>query len=91
MAGRGFVPKDPDARARRNSDPIAMRVLARGVAKQPDRPTIAIEKDGKLAKFVWPAIMLEWWRMWPESPLSADFTSTDWSELRDTALLHARY
>ena len=29
--------------------------------------------------------------MWGESPLSADFTATDWSELLDTAVLHARY
>ncbi|MCS5487384.1 hypothetical protein NY588_09620 [Curtobacterium flaccumfaciens pv. beticola] len=29
--------------------------------------------------------------MWATSPLSLDFTATDWSELRDTALIHARY
>jgi hypothetical protein len=28
--------------------------------------------------------------MWADSPLSTEFTSTDWSELLDTALLHAR-
>ena len=29
--------------------------------------------------------------MWAESPLSADFTETDWDFLLDTALIHARY
>ncbi|OLT75211.1 hypothetical protein AWB96_15975 [Mycobacteroides chelonae] len=29
--------------------------------------------------------------MWKDSPLSSEFTSTDWSELLDTAVLHARY
>lgn len=29
--------------------------------------------------------------MWADSPLSDDFTSTDWSELLDTAFLHARF
>ena len=28
--------------------------------------------------------------MWADSPLADDFTSTDWSELLDTATLHAR-
>jgi hypothetical protein len=29
--------------------------------------------------------------MWNESPLSAEFTQTDWDFLLDTALLHARF
>lgn len=29
--------------------------------------------------------------MWGESPLSAEFTQTDWSELLDTAVLHAQF
>ncbi|MGH8876786.1 MAG: hypothetical protein ACRD0P_05490, partial [Stackebrandtia sp.] len=31
-----------------------------------------------------------WWRMWRDSPLSAEFTSADWDFLLDTALIHAR-
>jgi hypothetical protein len=38
----------------------------------------------------WPAQTVAWWRMWDESPLSAEFTANDWSELMDTALIHAR-
>ena len=50
-----------------------------------------VEADGQLVEFVWPARTREWWAMWGDSPLSAEFTSTDWSELLDTALLHARF
>ena len=32
-----------------------------------------------------------WWKMWGESPLSAEYTETDWSFLLDTAYLHALY
>ena len=39
----------------------------------------------------WPDVTREWWLMWANSPLSAGFTATDWSELRDTARLHALY
>jgi hypothetical protein len=52
---------------------------------------VEIEKEGELVEFAWPARTLEWWTMWRDSPLSATFTSTDWSELLDTALLHARF
>lgn len=90
MAGRGPAPKDPSTRARRNRAP-EMRVIAAEPVAQPALPTIEVEKDGELVEFVWPARTLEWWRMWAESPLSAEFTSTDWSELMDTALLHARF
>jgi hypothetical protein len=45
----------------------------------------------KRRRFAWPAQTKAWWKMWGESPLSADFTATDWSELMDTALLHARF
>jgi hypothetical protein len=34
---------------------------------------------------------VDFWRMWQDSPLSADFTSSDWSFLLDTAVLHADF
>lgn len=91
MAGRGPQPKDPSRRARTNSDPIPLRVLVSSPVEQPDLPTIMIEDDGNLSEFVWPDVTREWWKMWVDSPLSADFTSTDWSFLLDTAVLHARF
>lgn len=90
MAGRGPRPKDPTRRARTNSDPIPLRVIHADPVAQPELPTFEVEKDGKLTEFVWPARTVQWWQMWADSPLSAEFTSTDWSELLDTAVLHAR-
>jgi hypothetical protein len=90
MAGRGPTPKDPSKRARRNStEPL--RVITAEPVAQPELPTIEVERDGVLVEFVWPARTLQWWQMWADSPLSAEFTATDWSELMDTALIHARF
>ena len=91
MAGRGPSPKDPNRRARRNSDPVPLRVIEARPVEQPPLPTIYVEDDGQLVEFQWPARTQEWWTMWAESPLSAEFTSTDWSELLDTAVLHAAF
>lgn len=91
MAGRGPAPKDPSRRARRNADPAALRVITAEPAAQPDLPSFHVEKDGELVEFRWPARTEEWWQMWGESPLAAEFTSTDWSELLDTAVLHAAF
>jgi hypothetical protein len=40
----------------------------------------------------WPARTKAWWKMWGESPQAKArlFSASDWSELMDTALLHAR-
>lgn len=91
MAGRGPSPKDPNRRARRNSDPVPLRVIEARPVEQPPLPTFHVEDDGQLVEFQWPARTQEWWTMWAESPLSAEFTSTDWSELLDTAVLHAAF
>jgi hypothetical protein len=80
MAGRGPQPKDPAKRARTNADPVAIRVLPAVLATQPELPE----------SIRWPVRTLEWWQMWRDSPLSVGFTSTDWSELLDAALLHAK-
>lgn len=80
MAGRGPQPKAVEKRARTNVDPIPVRVLPAVLAMQPDLP------DGIL----WPVQTLTWWAMWRDTPLSVDFTATDWSELLDAALLHAK-
>lgn len=80
MAGRGFAPKPPEKRAGHSKDPVPVRVLPAFLAEQPDLPSGVI----------WPTQTLEWWDMWRDTPLSAGFTSTDWSELLDAALLHAR-
>lgn len=90
MAGHGPPPKDPGSRARRNK-PAEMRVINAEPTAQPELPTFSITVDDELVEFNWPSRTIEWWRMWADSPLSDEFTSTDWSELLDTALLHAAF
>jgi len=81
VAGKGFAPRGDKG----------FRVITAAPVAQPVLPTIEVEQDGALTEFRWPARTREWWRMWAESPLAVDFTSTDWSELLDTAYLHARF
>lgn len=85
MAGRGTPPKPADQRARRNKDPHPLRVVETVPAKQPALPRST--PDGE----PWPVQTRKWWRMWGASPLTAEFTEPDWSELLDTAVLHARF
>lgn len=90
MPGRGPAPKDPATRARRNADAMGMRVLTAEPMAQPQLPakrTVVV--DGETRRLAWPTITRQWWQMWADSPLSDDFTSTDWAELLTTALLHA--
>lgn len=95
MAGRGPAPQA--RRARTNADPVAATVLPLVKAKQPALPNFTVsyfdEESGKFRsqKFAWPAQTRTWWKMWADSSLSKDFTATDWSELLDTARLHAAY
>jgi hypothetical protein len=91
MAGTGPPPKPSESRARRNKEPVPLRVIVAEPVPQPALPTIHVEKDGELVEFVWPALTEQWWAMWSSSPLSTEFTATDWSELMDTALLHAQF
>ncbi|MBC9954934.1 hypothetical protein ICM05_09820 [Leucobacter sp. cx-42] len=95
MAGRGPAPKNPSTRARRNSGGADMRIIEADPVEQPSLPEfdIQVERDGELISqtFTWPERTREWWQMWADSPLSAEFTSTDWSELLDTALIHAKF
>lgn len=92
MAGRGPAPKPADKRARRNSDPVPLRVLIAEALEQPELPAgFPIKDDGEVLELAWPQQTRNWWQMWKDSPLSAEFTSTDWSFLLDTAMLHAAF
>lgn len=96
MAGVGPPPKDPSRRARRNKDAVVLRVVPARPVGQPSLPTVYFDEvgqDGRVHKkrFHWPKVTRSWWAMWAQSPLSADYTDTDWSFLMDTALIHARY
>jgi hypothetical protein len=87
MAGVGAPPKDPSRRARRNADPIPTTKLVFEPGDQPDLPDLAPGDEP------WPERTVAWWRMWGESPQAKArmFSASDWSELMDTAVLHARF
>lgn len=93
MAGRGPQPKDPNKRASHSkSNLVAFKVVHAEPTRQPKLPVLyLVDAEGKKRRFAWPAQTKTWWQMWADSPLSEDFTATDWSELLDTALLHARF
>lgn len=73
-----------------------LRIITAQPVEQPSLPVIeqvVLDENGKPRKkrFTWPTMTRRWWKMWGESPLSAEYTETDWSFLLDTAYLHARY
>lgn len=91
MAGRGPAPKDPAIRVR-HSKASDIQTVEVERAEQPKLPTFyTIRADGEKVRFSWPAATRQWWKMWAESPLAADFTALDWSELQVTARLHAAF
>ncbi len=94
MAGKGPAPKDVTrlaghgaAKAREAST----RVIVVDPAGQPRLPQRwhVDPKSGKKRRITWPAETREFWQVWADSPLSDEFTSTDWSELLIAARLHA--
>lgn len=93
MAGRGPAPTGRGGRGSATAG--GMRTITAEPVDQPSLPEfdVQVEVDGELVSnsFSWPARTREWWSMWADSPLSEEFTSTDWSELMDTALLHAKF
>lgn len=73
-----------------------LRIITAQPVEQPALPVIeqvVPDENGKPRKkrFTWPTVTRRWWKMWGESPLSAEYTETDWSFLLDTAYLHALY
>src|SRR5690349_7556712 len=85
MPGRGPAPKPSHQRARTNRDLVPTTVLEFRPAGQPTLPS---RRPGGKA---WPAQTKRWWEMWGRSAIAETFTETDWNELLDTAVLHARY
>lgn len=96
MAGNGPPPKDPSKRARANKDVVPLRTVVVTPTSQPELPTRyrpRTDEDGEnwRDEIDWPLETVKWWRMWGDSPLAADFTETDWSELLIAAYLHAEF
>lgn len=82
-AGRitGPLRKDPDKKARRNKDTIALTVVEVEPSPQPDLPT-GVD---------WHPQTIRWWDMWADSPLAENFTDAEWLYLTETAFVHTRF
>lgn len=97
MAGRGVAPSErPAGHGAAKAREASTEKVDATRAKQPGLPQFKVswvDEDGitRSANFAWPAQTRTWWKMWADSKLSEKFTSTDWSELLDTARLHAAY
>lgn len=85
MAGRGPTPKPASKRARTNSDPMGIKLVASDPVAQPPLPELMPNGDP------WPNQTVIWWEMWGRDPLAADFRFTDWSELMDCAVVHGQF
>ena len=87
MAGMGRVPK-PDNRLSRARDAkrrASLKVIVSDPVPAPELP------EAMPGGEEWPEATKRWWHMWTIDPLAAEFRATDWSELLDTAVLHALY
>lgn len=76
MAGRGPAPKPAGRAVRRNAQTVTVIEYT---------PTPA---PGLPESMAWCDETVQWWQMWQESPLSREFSQTDWAFLLDTAVLH---
>jgi hypothetical protein len=80
MAGRGPAPKDPNKRARKNSDPIPLRVVHADPAKQPELADILGEIN-PLTDAPWHSATLRFWQYLSEFPTTANLQSAQWASL----------
>lgn len=81
MAGRGPAPKPASRRARRNADPQPQTILRFQPCGQPELPPLP-------GGFEWSEQTKDWWFLWGQSSQAEHFSSTDWSFMQDTALVH---
>lgn len=83
MAGSsGRIPgptrKPDDQRARRNKDVIPLTVVHQ--SERSEQPLLPADID-------WHPLTIAWWHTWRESPLSDNFTTTDWVYMLETAFI----
>lgn len=97
MAGKGAAPSErPAGHGAAKAREASTEKVTATRANQPALPRFTVtwcDDEGEFheTQFKWPAQTRAWWKMWADSELSKKFTSTDWSELLDTARLHAAY
>lgn len=80
MAGRGPAPKDPNKRARRNADPIPLRVVHADPAAQPELADLLGEAN-PLTGSQWQPATLTFWRHLGEFPTTENLQNAQWSSL----------
>jgi hypothetical protein len=86
MAGRGPAPKDPNRRARRNADPIPLRVVHADPATQPEL-TDLLGKRNPLTGRAWRPATLLFWKHLGEFPTTANLQSAQWSSLARAVMI----
>lgn len=86
MAGKGPAPKDPTKRARRNSDPIPMRVV---VAEPVDQPSLTelLGTQNPLTDTEWHQATLLFWGQLSEFPTTAGLQPAQWSSLARAVMI----
>lgn len=97
MPGRGPAPTErPAGHGAAKAREAGTEKVNATKAKQPALPKFTVtwcDDEGEFheTQFQWPAQTRAFWKMWADSKLSEKFTANDWSELLDTARLHAAY
>lgn len=86
MAGRGPAPKDPNKRARRNKDPIALRVVTADPDPQPDLAALLGEVN-PLTDEPWRMPTLLLWRQLGEFPTTSALQAAQWSSLARAVMI----
>lgn len=103
MAGHGPAPKEPDQMAnksRAKQDKNRIRVVQSSAVPPPPLPPHppggdweSVDGDPSDKIYVrrsWPQETLDWWDSWCEDPLTDEYRASDWLDLLDCAVIHAR-
>src|SRR4051812_15871856 len=80
MPGRGPAPKDPSKRARRNADPVPLRIVHADPVVQPALADLLGEIN-PLTGAPWQAATLTFWQQLGEFPTTANLQAAQWSSL----------
>lgn len=80
MAGKGRPPKNPNQRARRNADPVPLRIVHADPAVQPALADLLGESN-PLTGGPWQVATLTFWHQLGEFPTTANLQAAQWSSL----------
>lgn len=86
MAGRGPAPKDPNRRARRNKDPVPLRVVQADPDPQPEL-TALLGESNPLTGEPWREPTLLLWRQLGEFPTTSRLQAAQWSSLARAVMI----